>query len=320
MDINLNQPIPGLIKSVALKQLPSNQLDNANQVINAPGSPGSSSAEHPSGGNCHGIDFTSFNMESFMEAWGTSQENFDYNSDGVVDGLDLGLALGAMAQQHKKSLDQLMAESVDKLMAAWGTDDSTWDINSDGIVDGTDLGLLLGGEQSNPTIDEKDKDVSDMSSPPKKVELEGTSAHADSDPLQQLLQAWGSSDKEFDLNGDGIVDGEDLAQLLAQIGGDPQSDTTDSSQSGKPMAATGSEIPTSTASFTPVDPGATSIAANQIARRIHDQFVSAGFTTQPPANVVELVNVLNLPPSLSSGVMKNLMSMYPGGLGLDATI
>ena len=317
MDINLTQPIPGLIKSMAIRPPQSNQLDNANQVINAPGSPGSSSGEHPMGGNCHGIDFTSFNMESFMEAWGTDQENFDYNSDGVVDGLDLGLALGAMAQQQKKSLDELMAESVDKLMAAWGTDDSTWDINSDGIVDGIDLGLFLGGEQSNPTIDEKDKD---MSSPPKSVELEGTSSHVDSDPIQQLLQAWGSSDKEFDLNGDGIVDGEDLAQLLAQVGEGPLSDTTKSSQSGQPVGATGSDIPASTFSFTAVDPGATSIAANQIARRIHDQFVSAGFTAQPPANIAELVSVMNLPPSLTSGVMKNLMSMYPGGLGLDATI
>ncbi len=46
----------------------------------------------------------------------------DLNSDGVVDGTDLGLLLGD-----------------------WGVFGSPADINQDGTVDGTDLGLLLGG-------------------------------------------------------------------------------------------------------------------------------------------------------------------------------
>lgn len=45
----------------------------------------------------------------------------DLNCDGVVDGADLGLMLGA-----------------------WGTDDAAADLNDDGVVDGADLGLLLG--------------------------------------------------------------------------------------------------------------------------------------------------------------------------------
>lgn len=45
----------------------------------------------------------------------------DFNSDGVVDGADLGVLLGE-----------------------WNTNDAAADLNDDGIVDGADLGLLLG--------------------------------------------------------------------------------------------------------------------------------------------------------------------------------
>ena len=45
----------------------------------------------------------------------------DINDDGVVDGADLGLLLGA-----------------------WGTGGSDADVNEDGNVNGADLGLLLG--------------------------------------------------------------------------------------------------------------------------------------------------------------------------------
>lgn len=46
---------------------------------------------------------------------------FDLSADGVIDGADLGLLLGA-----------------------WGTADAAADLNGDGTVDGADLGLLLG--------------------------------------------------------------------------------------------------------------------------------------------------------------------------------
>jgi hypothetical protein len=46
----------------------------------------------------------------------------DVNGDGVVDGEDLGLVLGA-----------------------WGTADPAADLNADGVVDGADLGVVLGG-------------------------------------------------------------------------------------------------------------------------------------------------------------------------------
>lgn len=45
----------------------------------------------------------------------------DLNGDGMVDGADLGILLGA-----------------------WGTGDGDADLNQDGVVDGADLGMLLG--------------------------------------------------------------------------------------------------------------------------------------------------------------------------------
>jgi len=57
-------------------------------------------------------------VESFANAAPIPQ---DLNGDGVVDGADLGLLLGA-----------------------WGEADGPADFNGDGVVDGADLGLLLG--------------------------------------------------------------------------------------------------------------------------------------------------------------------------------
>ena len=45
----------------------------------------------------------------------------DLTGDGVVDGADLGILLGA-----------------------WGSSGPAGDVNGDGSVDGSDLGLLLG--------------------------------------------------------------------------------------------------------------------------------------------------------------------------------
>lgn len=45
----------------------------------------------------------------------------DINGDGAVDGLDLGLLLGA-----------------------WGSNDPSADLDGDGFVGGSDLGILLG--------------------------------------------------------------------------------------------------------------------------------------------------------------------------------
>jgi len=60
------------------------------------------------------------NQHLTIEAPGSASA--DLNGDGVVDGADLGLLLGA-----------------------WGSSGGPADLNGDGVVDGADLGVLLGG-------------------------------------------------------------------------------------------------------------------------------------------------------------------------------
>jgi hypothetical protein len=57
----------------------------------------------------------------------------DLNSDGVVNGADLGILLGAWGS------------------CPGGTPGCTGDINNDGVVNGADLGILLGAWGTCPT-------------------------------------------------------------------------------------------------------------------------------------------------------------------------
>lgn len=75
-------------------------------------------------------------LDEFMAAWGSTDAAWDVNTDGVVDGGDLGLVLSAINQATNDS-------DLQSLLDAWGEEDSEWDLNGDGNVDGADLGIYL---------------------------------------------------------------------------------------------------------------------------------------------------------------------------------
>ena len=196
------------------------------------------------------------NMDEFFEAWGSAAAEFDIDNSGVVDGSDLAIFL-SMGAQSQPGL-------VDEVEDSWGDQGtSSGDLNGDQVVDGQDLAIALAGGSGQDAA--SDDPVSDES--------------PESTPLQDLLDNWNSDSEESDMNGDGIVNGQDLALLLG--GG--------SLRSG--MAPEGIPIP-------------------QYAERMMGVMSDLGFDQSPPTNLGELVKGLDLRPIDAKALTINLLDLY----------
>lgn len=131
---------------------------------------------------------TSIDLEQFFKAWGTDNAEFDVTKDGVVDGADLAVFLGAMEEApNQPPAPEPPPVSAQDVLAAWGQSGGAADINGDGTVDASDLALALGNAQTTPS----------------QALAEG------------VQKAWGTSNPEFDLDKNGIVDASDLAIALS---------------------------------------------------------------------------------------------------------
>lgn len=131
---------------------------------------------------------TSIDLEQFFKAWGTDNAEFDVTKDGIVDGADLAVFLGAMQESPTQApAPEQPPVTAQDVLAAWGQSGGAADINGDGTVDALDLAIALGNAQANPI----------------QALAEGVQA------------AWGTSNPEFDLDKNGIVDASDLAIALS---------------------------------------------------------------------------------------------------------
>lgn len=172
-------------------------------------------------------------VNQLMAAWGKNDPDWDLNGDGTVDGADLAELIGKIAANTGETNgpaagpateatapttvdDPAKAQpTVDSLLKAWGTDDAAHDLNGDGQVDGTDLSILLGdmnhSSKETPTNDKPVTPTDDAATPTVAAD-DGQSKPT----IDGLMSKWGTDDPEFDFNGDGVVDGADLAILLGQ--------------------------------------------------------------------------------------------------------
>jgi hypothetical protein len=58
---------------------------------------------------------------------------------------------------------------------------------------------------------------------------------------------------------------------------------------------------------------------SRLSQSIYDQLSTSGFAAQPPTNIRELIDQLNLAPRQSDFVLKQLAAKYPDGLGINET-
>ena len=56
---------------------------------------------------------------------------------------------------------------------------------------------------------------------------------------------------------------------------------------------------------------------NSLADAMFSHLTSNGFATQPPSNIRELIDSLNLAPNQSDFMLKTMAEKYPDGLGVD---
>ena len=195
-------------------------------------------------------------MDQFFEAWGSSDTEFDIDNSGIVDGTDLAIFLSMGAQNQ--------SNPVGDVQDNWGNaGDSSGDLNGDQIVDGQDLAIALAGGS--------DEDVPSDDSP--------NEEESDSTPLQDLLDNWGSDSEDSDLNGDGTVNGQDMALLLG--GGNLQSE----------FAVQGIPIP-------------------QYTERVMGIMNELGFDQRPPANLGQLIKGLELRPIDAKTLTISILDMY----------
>ncbi|MDY7110472.1 MAG: hypothetical protein SYC29_17720 [Planctomycetota bacterium] len=251
-------------------------------------------------------------VEGLKDAWGSDNERYDLNGDGTVNVRDL-LALLAQMSQTPQTDDAQLAQAgavdpkpigpdghtpplppeeepltIEGLKAAWGTDDPRYDLNLDGTVNVPDLLALL--EQINAQQPESDSGLS-----PTLVtsnhDIPADDVLGEPTPLDQLLEAWGTDNPDYDLNLDGVVNVSDLLAMLAEMSG------------GRPESVTERSALASHASTT----------AASLVSRLED----AGFAEQPPSNIHELVSQLNLAATERAALLSQLADRYPDGLGLD---
>ncbi len=211
------------------------------------------SAEQPHD-DCVGT-INEVNLDEFFAAWGSNDSAFDIDNSGTVDAQDLSHFLGMTGPAGPPA-----PGSVEDVQSQWGAlGHSTADLNGDYVVDGLDLALSLG-----------DTSMSTVSQPAETVD----------NPLQSLLDNWGTSETNTDLNGDGNTSGSDLTILLAGLSSMSQADT------------------------------ATPPQVSPVAQQIFDTLNQMGFEDEVPINIDQVIDGLRMGTFESKAVTMDLLELY----------
>ena len=130
--------------------------------------------------------------ETIMQHWGTSNAEADLNTDGIVDGQDLAMALnGAQSAQNN-------------VLGNWGASGENaadgGDMNGDGVVNAVDLALSLNGGGANRSAE---------------APADGASAASDDQLVTNIVDAAFAA---RDVDGDGALVAKDFAGELGDGG------------------------------------------------------------------------------------------------------
>ena len=140
--------------------------------------------------------------ETIMQHWGTSNAEADLNTDGIVDGQDLAMALnGAQPAQNN-------------VLGNWGASGENatagGDLNGDGVVNAVDLALSLNGTGENRSA---------------QLPADGAAAPSDEQLVTNIVDATFAA---RDVDGDGSLVAKDFVANGAA--GDPAADPSQGSK------------------------------------------------------------------------------------------
>lgn len=198
------------------------QFGTALKPVARPGAAGAATAAaNPLGnsgdGPATGITFRgaeapAVSASTIMQHWGTSNPDADLNTDGIVDGQDLAIALNGPSDPQNTVLQN------------WGSGgdsaSNNGDYNGDGTIDAMDLAMALNGGNtprslSNPetTVEAKPEQVVSQI-------VEATFATRDADADGELVKGEFSDSrrlfKQLDLDRSGTIGRDELTKALTK--------------------------------------------------------------------------------------------------------
>lgn len=295
-------------------------------------------------------------LESLIQSWGQSGTKSDLNGDGAVDVDDLIMLIQNWQQQSSPAEPTQANKPTEPSVAA--IDPSAVDVaietapTTDPIID--DTAAKPASETTplrNPKVDATPGDHGKPASPPDQVGPGKTPLGPFGEhDLEWLIKSWGQPGTQYDLDGDGAVDTDDLITLIQNWQQGPSSSANNPGNIGpvnadpllaatdKPALAQGSAARTADSKIVTesrerrreADATETSRQRHSDTRRalsresfdtlkasIIDRLSVSGFATRPPANLREIVDSLNLSPRDTRALLKDLKEAYPDGLGVN---
>jgi hypothetical protein len=305
-------------------------------------------------------------MQELLSNWGETHSGYDLDGNGTVNVDDLiGMILNWQQPAPAPETDPTQMLSADGVHAGPAAPARTGDsmdglgvVNEDSpdpaLIDGVDSTELR--PTSTTTIEHpevaRSNPLNSTDEPPA-TPVEGP---YDGGDLGQLVNEWGTTNSEYDLDGNGAVDVDDLINMIMNWGSsepvanDPATRLADRTNTGA-----SANISLSPASAKPndiekpllrdidkpnlprdiekprrhvlekqgkpeVSDSRPSLAASElrtVSGSLVDRLLAAGFTDRPPTNLGDIVDKLNLSPGDRSGVMQRLNNAYPNGLGVN---
>lgn len=306
-----------------------------------------------------GAETEQLSVDGLMAAWGQKGGDYDLDGDGTVGMNDLNKLLAMLAPENKPEAPTIDGPAgpgpvmdgtgsteptnltVDGLMAAWGQRNSDYDLNGDGTVGMDDLVALLS------RLDSPDA----TSSAAEAIASGATAPPENGQSVRGVLGDWGSRDSANDVDGDGVVNMNDLLSLLAQQsaqGGPVASPMIEHNGVQAPdiFASSGSQNDLSIQGLLEawgergnseydidgngrvgrrdleqllgkLGADESGLDVKRLARRIARSLHNHGFNSHPPANLHDIVQGFGLEDGPTKEVLASLRGAYPQGLGLN---
>ena len=220
--------------------------------------------------------------------------------------------------------------SMEGLVGAWGQSDSPYDLNSDGTVNVDDLLMFIANyrqhintplpapandseaDAAEPVVSALTPETAPAGSvvPDNVLTPETPVADADeaagSVTIADIVADWGKRESELDLNGDGLVNVDDLLQFIASMSYSNGAPTESSQDTASSARLTNANHPTGSVR---------NIAS--LTNALLERLEKAGFDKHPPSNIHDLVDRFEFLPHQKGAMLKLLAAKYPDGLGVN---
>lgn len=214
--------------------------------------------------------------------------------------------------------------NIEDLVAAWGKSDSIYDFDQNGSVGVSDLlyfinhylkmteGSQEGGQTAAPgevvqvSADEQTKDADELTRDadlPKIADAGDTVDAADVGASPEVTDA--------PIEGEPVIaTAGTLRDALGLTAGSPRSKLAGLNGAAARAALGIAEAPGKSA-------GHSMGGLKSLADAMFSHLTSSGFATQPPSNIRELIDAMNLAPKQSDFMLKSMAERYPDGLGVN---